>query len=396
MTAHDPGLFLSWDYEGQPSSQPSPTILEATFSRDELVQALSAVQVALGDGDLGWIQLEFAEDQTVIISAQNPTLAVRYALKASHSQKGVLKVSGRQLLEYTKQIPQNTLSFHAELPYRVLLSSGHSSAKLHLIQGHTSTHVQAAPSDSEVRIKGTTLAPWATSFKDLLQVDDTRFYANGALIWVEDNCLCAVASDAVRLAHVKLNDGIQVQSAQGGRILVPRKTWEEIIRMSGQHPEDEFCLKWSEGTLSFSIESPQYLLHSKTIAGLYPPYENAIPHKLTTKIQLSVATLAESIKRALIFADKSKVLQLAFDQNTLRLSCFTPGQKEGEEVIALDAAVESPFDVNYNGAHLASILSVLPAGQVELHWESINRPVKITGAVRPGLEAFYLLVPTKF
>jgi len=396
MTAHDPGLFLSWDYEGQPSSQPSPTILEASFSRDELVQALSAVQVALGDGDLGWIQLEFTAQQTVIISAQNPTLAVRATLKASHSHTGVLKVSGRQLLEYTKQIPQNTLSFHAEMPYRVLLSSGHSSAKLHLIQGHNLTNVQPAPADSEVRIKGSHLAPWAMSFKDLLQVDDTRFYANGALIWIEEGQLCAVASDAVRLAHVKLKEGAQIQNNQGGRILVPRKTWEEVIRMAVQNPDEEFCLKWSESVLSFSVESPQYLMHSKTIAGLYPPYENAIPHKLTTKIQLNVATLAESIKRALIFADKSKVLQLSFERNTLRLSCFTPGQKEGEEVISLDATVESPFDVNYNGVHLASILGVLPAGQVELQWESINRPVKITGAVRSGLEAFYLLVPTKF
>ena len=89
-------------------------------------------------------------------------------------------------------------------------------------------------------------------------------------------------------------------------------------------------------------------------------------------------------------------MKLIFDNSILKMSSYTQGQKEGEEVIEINPEVETQFEVNYHGHHLTGILNVISGSRVCFSWESITKPVKIEGEEQTGLSVFYLLVPTRF
>ncbi|WGL61387.1 DNA polymerase III subunit beta [Pigmentibacter sp. JX0631] len=376
----------------------SPEI-SAEFDRDKLASALLSVSAAQIDPDIGWVQLSFSGGKKVIISSISHNLAIKCEIEAPYSGQGVIKVSGKQFSDYVKQLPSTKVFLKAELPSRIQLKCGRSSAKIQLVHDQSQSKIDIPDAGTSIKIKGNFIERWVSSFKDFVSVDDNRFYANGALIWAERNSegvLHAVASDALRLAKASLTEGIQILNLDNSQVLVPKKALDELKRVANIMPDTDFILKWHEKELFFSVEADDYTMFAKCIAGQYPPYEAAIPQQINTEIQLDLKSIQDSVKRSLLFADKNKVMKFHFENSLLTMASSTPGQKEGEEVIEMSSSIASPFEVNYNGHLIIGILGVLSGSRVNFAWENMNRPVKITGESQRGLEVFYLLVPARF
>lgn len=380
------------------SSEPGSSI-RAVIDRDKLAGALSAVTAAQADGDVGWVQFQFAGEGQVVVSALSHNLSIRYSFAAEYEGQGVLKVSGKQLSEYVRQLPPEKITLTAELPQRLVVKCGRSSAKLQLVQDQTQTDVIVPQEGSSIIVRGDYLERWVNAFRDFVSTDDTRFYANGALIWADNSQglnLHAVASDAYRLAKAQLKDGLRAECIDESAVLVPKKTLDELRRLCAAQPDADYRIRWHADKLFFAVETENYLMVSKCIPGKYPPYTSAIPQKVNFAVNIGLSPLLESVKRVLLFADKNRIIKLGFDGPVLDVQSFTPGLKEGEEVVELSAAVEQPFVVNYNGTLLTGILNVLSGSSLKFSWENVNRPVMITGEAEKGLDVFYLLVPTRF
>lgn len=373
--------------------------IRAVIDRDKLAGALAAVTAAQADGDVGWVQFQFDGQGQVVVSALSHNLSIRCSFAAEYSGKGVLKVSGKQLSEYVRQLPPEKITLVAELPQRLVVKCGRSSAKLQLVQDQTQTDVFVPQEGTSIVVKGDFLERWVNAFRDFVSTDDTRFYANGALIWADSSNglnLQAVASDAYRLAKAQLTDGLMAENVEDSSVLVPKKALDELRRLCAAKPDADYRLRWHGERLFFAVETENYLMVSKCIPGKYPPYTSAIPQKVNFSVQIGLNPLLESVRRVLLFADKNRIIKLGFDGPVLDVQSFTPGLKEGEEVVELSAPVEQPFVVNYNGTLLTGILNVLSGSTLKASWENVNRPVMITGEAEKGLDVFYLLVPTRF
>lgn len=384
------------------SSPDAPTatdVIEAVFDRDKLANALLAVTAAQTDNEVGWVQLDFTGQGQVVMSAVSHNLSIKYEFEAEYKGHGVLKVSGKQLSDYVKQLPPEKIKLTAVLPQKLMLKCGRSSAKLQLVQDQTQTEILVPTVGTCVVVKGEVLERWVNTFRDFVSVDDTRFYANGALIWADASqglSLHAVASDALRLAKAQLLDGLRAENVDSSAVLVPKKALDEMRRVCAQEPGRDYRLRWHQDSLFFAIEAEHYTMVSKCIAGKYPPYTSAIPQTINFEVSVDLKSLSESVRRVLLFADKNRIIKLNFDGPVLDVQSFTPGLKEGEEIIELSKPALKPFEVNYNGTLLTGILNVLSGSEVKYSWENVNRPVKITGQAERGIDVFYLLVPTRF
>lgn len=374
--------------------------IDARFERDTVAQALASVAAALTDNtEVDWVELSFLGEGKVQMSTGGPNLSIRYDFYGEYEGTGSIKVNGRELAEYVKQLPSVALRMTAHLPGSLVLKCGRSTARMQLVQDPSQANFFLPQTDTEILAKAESIERWVNSFKDFVAVDDTRYYANGALLWAEKDpqtSLYAVASDSLRLAKCRLNDGVQVMKTDTGAVLVPKRALEEVKRVCGQLGEADVRLRWSHESQCFALETDNYLLVTKCIAGKYPPYASAIPKEVTRSVTLDARSLLESTRRVLLFADKNRLVRLSFDGSVLDVQSATPGQKEGEDIIELAAPVKESFQVNYVGTLLTGVLSVLNGGSLTFEWDDINRPVKITGDQDKDLEVFYLIVPTRF
>ena len=374
-------------------------VVQAVVERDKFAAALAAVTAAQTESDVGWIQLDFTGAGNVLMSAVSHNLSIKYEFEADYTGRGLIKVSGKQLSDYVKQLPPEKITLTAELPQRLMLKCGRSTARLQLVQDQTHSEVLVPTVGTCVVVKGDMLERWVNSFRDFVSVDDTRFYANGALIWADTSnglSLHAVASDALRLAKAHLLDGLRAENIENSAVLVPKKALDELRRVCAQDSSRDYTLRWHQDSLFFAVEAENYTMVSKCIAGKYPPYTSAIPQKINFTVNVDLKSLSESVRRVLLFADKNRIIKLNFDGPVLDVQSFTPGLKEGEEIMELATPVQDPFVVNYNGTLLTGILNVLSGANATFAWENVNRPVMLTGEAELGVEVFYLLVPTRF
>lgn len=382
-----------------PEGASSGGVIQATCDRDRFAGALASVAAAQADTEVGWIQLAFVGNGQVLVTAVSHNLSIRYVFEAEYTGRGIIKVSGKDLSDYIKQLPPEKISLTAELPHRLTVKCGRSKTTRQLVQDQIHTEIVVPTVGSSLLVKGEALERWVNCFRDFVSVDDTRFYANGALLWADTSnglTLNAVASDALRLAKAELLDGLLLETNDGSSVLVPKKALDELRRVCALNPEKDFRIRWHQDSLFFAVETDNYTLVSKCIAGQYPPYTSAIPQKIETEIDVDLKSLSESVRRVLLAADKNRIIKLNFDGPVLDVQSFTPGIKEGEEIVELGTPVADPIEVNYNGTLLTGILNCVAGSKVRFSWENVNRPVKVTGEAQKGLEVFFLLVPTRF
>lgn len=376
-------------------------MINAEFNRENLVYAISAVNSVQMDSELGFVQIDFTGNKKVVFSSMNKNTSVLYETDVEHKGSGIIKVPGRQFLEYIRVLPQAKISATVEKSTQLNLNCGSSSARIQLVQDEIFTKLIPVGIGSSIRLKGDLLARWISSFKDFIMYDDFRFYINGALIRTDKNgdniMLHSVASDTIRLSYSTIFEDIEIIDTNGGEVIVPKRVLEELRRMALSEPEKDFLLKWNAREISFTAEAEGYMLSTKCITGVYPAYQTALPKAVKASVEINLKELLGAIKRSLIFAQsQDKTISLRFSEKTLKVSNASPGLKEAREIIELDTPVKHSFEVFYNGQHLAGILTLLNGSFVTFHWESIDKSVKITGEPERGLSSFYLLVPTRY
>ena len=371
---------------------------EARFEQSDLLKALVNVCAAQGENELNWIHMDFPGEGRAVLTAMNRFMSIQSQITANYSGEGAIFVSGKQLLDYVKQLPSNEVVISADIPTRMTVRCGRSHARMQLIQESRVPELNFQPESNTIKVKGAVLERWINSFREFVMVDETRFYANGALIGLNDGekGLFAVATDSLRLAYSELDEDLEIINSVGGNVIVPRRTWEEVKRAANQEPDTIFEVSWKEGTQFFGISSPSYKLVCSCIAGKYPAWTAVVPKAENVTIPLPRKEVLDSLKRVLLFSDKHKVVRFQFNDKILKIQCFTPGLKEGEETIELDNPVPKSFEVNFSGGLMQGVLTNVLGDTVNFAWEDTAKQVKITGEDERGLNSFYLLVPTRY
>jgi DNA polymerase III sliding clamp (beta) subunit (PCNA family) len=375
--------------------------LEFRFPRDLMITALTDVLAAQSASDSAWAEVRLCEGDLIILSSLAKNFFIQSRFHSPHDQQGSFKIPGKSLLEYMKQLPPVEIQMVAEAE-KVTVRSGRSFARFQLVFDSLSTEFEIPQIGAQISIEAQALKEWAASFSDFISVEDMRFFSNGALVWMENvqgvDSLFAVASDSVRLAKTRCFSGIQVLDADQSSVLVPKAGMDEVLRYaSSQPPNKRLNVRWQQSTLFFALETAEYKMFIKGIAGKYPNYLAAVPKNATFIKSVKRAELLESAKRVLFFCDKSKHISMKFDGDLVAIDSYGPfgGQRSGQEFVGVLNPTDQLFQVDYNGQNLVNVLSKLNGEVVTFEWENADRPVKIVGEPTAGRDSFYLLVPIR-
>ena len=376
--------------------------IEAEFEYDVLFKALSTLSSSFVDHEIGWIQFAFVGNSEIVVTSVSHSYGLKYNFKSKYIGQGNIKILGKQLYDYMKCLPKLTVVFQIKEFSKLFVRCGKSIARVHLFQDQNTTQLFPSKSDSQIRIKGVHLDRFVSTFKDFIIYDDTRFYTRGALLWIEKNDqgkyhFVAVATDTTKLAHSILYEDFDLDHTDFKNIVVPKKSIEELKRISSANPDSEFVLKWSSSAHSFSCETENYLMYTMCLKGEFPFYESAFPQVIHHQATLNPQSLQEAIRRTMLFADEKKrrALHLIFEKDSLIIQ-GTADNREGEDVIEIKSNFKETFCINYNASQFLSVIGAIFGSQIQLSFESEKRPVKIVGEQPRGISVSYFLVPTRF
>jgi DNA polymerase-3 subunit beta len=170
-----------------------------------------------------------------------------------------------------------------------------------------------------------------------------------------------VATDSYRLAERKLP---LPKDTQPLKVIVPARTMQELTRILAD-VEGELHILVADNQVMFKVDNVE--LTSRLIEGQFPPYQQIIPTKTETAIEISVAEFARITKVASLFArENAGGIRLEIKKGG-EVSISSNASQLGENTSSAECVTKGDDgEISLNARYLIEALSAMKTEEVEL------------------------------
>lgn len=356
--------------------------------QQDLIPVLQAVSRSCGVKSqlpvLGNILLQ-TDQGKLKLSATNLEIGVVKVVNAEIIEEGEITLPAKTLVEVVSNLSGEKLEFNASAE-QVEISTPTFSSK---INGITATEFPSIPfaGTQAVTLSPQDLVKTLPQVTFAAAVDDGRPILTGILTEIKDKKLQLVATDGYRLAH-KI---VPLVESNVFKALVPRRTFEEIIRLISEEDVDDIKVAISEDNNQMIFSFGNTKLSSRLIEGQFPAWEKIIPEKSLARIVIERGDLLKAVKLAAVFSrSEANIVKI---QNLPNKLILTSEAKElGNQKKEIEAQVEGEeISIAFNTKFLQDALSALNSSQIIMELSGPLSAVLIKPMGEEGLQ--YIIMP---
>lgn len=330
-----------------------------------------------------------AEGKKLKVAATNLEIGVIKNIKAEVETEGSITVPAKTIVDIISGLGQAQVLLESE-GENLTIISGKFKATINGIPSSEFPAIPLASSEGLSFSKEAFLGSSAILFASA--VDEGRPVLTGILTQITDSKLDFVATDGFRLAHRRVQ---LPKSAATFKSLIPKKTFEEVLRIISEQDTEEVNIAASENQNQAVFTIGETIVSSRLIEGNFPAWEKIIPTQIAGKAVVEKEVFLKAIKLAAVFAkNEANIVVLTAQKGLLKLQSHAKelgnqeneieGEVEGEELkiafntrFLLDAVSNIPTTqvlIEFSGALSASI--VKPVGTEDLQY--IVMPVRLS------------------
>ena len=275
--------------------------------------------------------------------------------------EGTTTVSVRKLFDICRTLPEGALiRLNLEKNYLVVRAAD-SYFMLNTLPPTDFPNIEVSEYPVSFSIKQTSLKNLLTKTYFAMGQQDVRHYLNGAFIDINQGVMKCVAADGHRLALASIHDD-QIGDVEA-RLILPRKSVLELIRLLSHESEDEVSI--SIGENRFRIDAADFIFTSKLINAQYPDYNRLIP-----KGDMVAIGDPESIRQALARAsilsnEKFRGVRFQLQPNKLCITANNSDQEQAEEAVSLEYSGKT-IEIGFNVAYLLDVVSSIIAAKCKM------------------------------
>ena len=225
-------------------------------------------------------------------------------------------------------------------------------------------------------------------------VDEGRPILTGILTEIKNKKLQLVATDGYRLAH---NSVVTTDEADF-KALVPRKTFEEVMRLISESQCDKIQIAISDDQNQVVFSFGNTEISSRLIEGTFPAWEKIIPAEVKARIVVDRNELLKAVKLASVFArGEANTVKLqnlpafgAGGMSTLILTSETKELGSQKKEVSIESEGEE-VQIAFNTKYLIDGLSAFSASQVIIEFSGALSAAIFKPVGEEGLE--YIVMP---
>jgi DNA polymerase III subunit beta len=235
--------------------------------------------------------------------------------------------------------------------------------------------------------------------------EDTRYFLNGALFVLAADTMSLVATDGHRLALVQVprqapdagKDGKKKSVAPAGdssevRVILPRKTLNELQRLLGEGDDD---VRFEKGENHLFFEVGGRVLISRVIDGQFPAFERVIPKNTDKRIEFDRDRLTSAVRRVeLMSNERSRAVKFQIDAGKVEITSSSPELGEAHEVIMVEYD-GAPMQICFNARYVLEFLSAVETDVVSLAFKDEMSQAVMTPVGAEGYEYTYVIMPMR-
>jgi DNA polymerase-3 subunit beta len=377
---------------------PAAVHLQATISREKLLEAIAAVTAAVPSKTtlpvLGNILIE-ATSAGIKMTTTDLDLTIETVVVADVETEGAVTIPAKRLMAIAKELPPAPVRLSVEttggLSWRFLLDCGRAHYKLLGIPA------EEFPSRIPITFGGESVK--AGELSDVVRrvsfaasTEDSRPILNGVLWSRTRDAVRLVATNGHRLAFVER--AIDPELGASGDYIVPTKSLAQIPRLFS--PDDQLAIGMSESGNHIALRSDTTCVTTRVIEGPYPNYTKVIPTEHTVSVLVDRIALVSAVRRCIpVASDQSHRLKLTMSGGMVRLAANTPDVGECNDEIA--ARINGPeFSIGVDASYLLEVLGACGTDEVLLEFNRPETPIVLKPqGEADGTNALFLVMPLR-
>lgn len=362
--------------------------MKFTILQQDLMPILSSVSRSAGIRSqlpvLGNVLIQ-ADHDKIKISATNLEVGVVRSVKAEVLDEGEITIPAKTLVDIITHLAGEKIEISATDEI-IELKTPTFSSSLNGISASEFPNIpmsgkQAAIIDPKILVKALPEVLFSAA------VDEGRPILTGILTEINNKKLQLVATDGYRLAH----KSAVTENESNFKALVPRRTFEEVIRLMGEDESDkiEIAISDDQNQIVFSFGNTQ--VSSRLIEGQFPAWEKIIPTSIKARIITDRVELLKAVKLASVFArGEANTVKL---QNLKSKLILTSETKElGSQKKEVDAECEGDeVQISFNTKYLIDSLSAFNSSQLIIELSGPLSAAIFKPVGEEGLE--YIVMP---
>ncbi len=326
------------------------------------------------------------------LSATNLEIGIIKQVNAKITEEGEITVPAKTLLEVVTPLSGLEIEFEASSDQFKISTSNFNAT----INGIPAAEFPAIPfaSEKSISISSLVLKKAIPEITFAAASDEGRPVLTGILTEIKKNNLEVVATDGFRLAHknAKTNSSDEISF----RSLIPRRTFEEVVRIITEDLKDEdeaIEISTSENQNQMVFKIGQTQLSSRLIEGNFPSWEKIIPEKFENRTVIDKEELLKAVKLASVFArTEANIVKIETLEGKIRLS--SEAKEIGGQQTEIEAQIEgTSIVIAFNAKYLTDALSAAPTAQISIEFSGNLSPALIKPIGEEGLE--YVIMPIR-
>lgn len=327
------------------------------------------------------------EGKKLKLAATNLEIGVIKFLNIDDAIEGDVTVPAKTLVELISGLGQSQITIESDQEV-LTVQSGKLKAS---INGISASEFPAIPlSDNQGVSFPREVFLTSAQILFAAAVDEGRPVLTGVLTELGDSKLDFVATDGFRLAHRQVN---LPKGAAKFKSLVPRKTFEEILRIISEQEVDEISLAISENQNQIIFTLGQTIVSSRLIEGTFPAWEKIIPQTIAGRVLIDKDQLLKAVKLAGIFAkNEANIVVLNTKKGILILK--SAAKEIGSQENEIEGEIEGEeLQIAFNTKFLQDAISNIPTSQVMIEFSGPLSASLIKPIGEEGLE--YIVMPVR-
>lgn len=324
-------------------------------------------------------------EKNCTVAATDLYFGVRAVVPSKVEQPGSLTVPGKQLREITQSLPAGSITLEQKESTLSIKAAGSKSS----LPCQTSEEYPPFPQvegDQFVISKEVLDQVKALVLKSA-SLDPTRPILTGCLLNFTKDGLTVAGTDGFRLSVLEFPQ----ENTSEATMIIPAKVLEDVHRIADSLGVSsvKFTVSQELKQVFFSFEEVE--VFARLIDGEYPPYQKIIPESFTTEIKLSASELQEQLKRALIFARESNIIQLHYTTETFTVSAASPGSGEYEGSVTNATVSGEEGVIAFNAKYVLDYLQTCKDDSVSIQLKGNQKAAVFRSDSQPGY--IYLVMP---
>lgn len=326
-----------------------------------------------------------AEKSKLKLSATNLEIGVIKNISCEVLEEGEITVPSRTFLELISGLGQVKLEIAAS---QDLVSVEALKFKA-TINGIPASEFPTIPlsSDEEVKFPKQVILD-SSQILFAAAVDEGRPVLTGILTEVKAGKLDLVATDGFRLAHRVVEVD---KDSQPLRLLVPKKTYEELVRILSEEEVEDVAIATLQNQIVFKLG--QTIVSSRLIEGTFPAWEKIIPTEIVSRVLVDKDVFLKGIKLSSVFA-KGEANVTALNIQKAGLVLTSSVKELGSQENQIDAQIKGEeLKIAFNSKFLQDAVSAAPSTQLMLEFSGPLSAALIKPVGVEGLE--YIVMPVR-